>query len=38
MHEFQAITDGFLAPRAELGLLWILTEQETVIIGAHDNI
>lgn len=38
MHQFETITDGFLAPPAELGLLWILARQEMVIVGAHDNI
>lgn len=38
MHQFETITDGFLAPPAELGLLWLLAQQETVIVGAHDNI
>lgn len=38
MHQFETITNGFLAPPAELGLLWILARQEMVIVGAHDNI
>lgn len=38
MHQFEAITTSFLAPPAELGLLWILAQQEMVILTAHDNI
>lgn len=38
MHRFEAITTSDLAPPAELGLLWILAEQEMVIFTIHDNI
>lgn len=38
MHRFEAITISDLAPPAELELLWILAEQEMVILTIHDNI
>lgn len=38
MHRFEAITTSDLAPPAELELLWILPEQEMVILTLHENI
>lgn len=38
MHRFEAITTRDPAPPAELGLPWILAEQEMVKLTQHDNI
>lgn len=37
MHRFEAITTQDLAPTAKLELLWILAEQEMVMLSRHDN-